>query len=233
MTDSNPYQTPESHLQQPQVTSSTIDPDWTIETILKDAWQLVSGAKASFWGAFLIYLAIAVAISIPFELIGKDSVSMGLLSQIVVGLVSYPLYAGIMMMALKRSVNAPVNAFMVFDYYSKTIPIFLLNFLMMILIMIGLVLLVIPGIYLAVAYSTALPLMVEKNMGLWEALETSRKAISKRWFSVFALYLIMVVILMISTIPLGIGLIWTLPFSMLVIGVLYRNIFGIEPGTVQ
>lgn len=228
MSENNPYQTPQSNLQEQQPGEYSLNPDWTIEGVLKEAWDLISGFKATIWGAFLIYLGVTIAVTIPFEFLGKDSAIMGFISQIVVGLVTYPLYAGLTILAIRRSVGAPTNAFMVFDFYSKIIPIFLLYVLMMILIMVGLVLLVLPGIYLMISYSLAIPLLVEKNMRLWDALETSRKMISKRWFSVFGIYLLLLVIMAISALPLGIGLIWTLPLALMVPGIIYRNMFGVE-----
>lgn len=227
MTDANPYQTPQSNLQEPQSVQYNTNPNWDIGDVFKEAWQLTSGYKATIWGAMLIYIAISIAVSLPFEFIGKDSLVIMFISQIVIGLVTYPLYAGITMLGIKRSVGAATNAFMVFDYYSKIIPIFLLYVVMIILIMIGFVLLIIPGIYLAVAYSLAIPLMVEKNMGIWEALETSRKTVSKCWFRMFGLYIAIMVVLILAILPLGIGLIWALPLVNLVMGVVYRNLFSV------
>jgi hypothetical protein len=37
------------------------------------------------------------------------------------------------------------------------------------------------------------------------------------------------VIMMISMIPLGIGLIWTVPMFIVAQGILYRTIFGVLP----
>ncbi len=152
---------------------------------------------------------------------------MIIVSQIVIGLVSYPLSAGMTMLGIKRSVGEPANAFMIFDYYSKTISIFLLYVLMMILIFIGLILLILPGIYLMVAYSMAMPLLVEKNMGIWEALETSRKRINKCWFEMLVLYILMIVLFIVAALPLGIGLIWAVPFAIVLMAVVYRNLFGV------
>lgn len=227
MTDANPYQTPQSNLHEQQPVHYQVNPNWDIGDVFKEAWQLTSGYKATLWGAMLIYIAISIAVSLPFEFIGKDSLVIMFISQIVIGLVTYPLYAGITMLGIKRSVGAATNAFMVFDYYSKIIPIFLLYVAMVILILIGLVLLVIPGIYLAVAYSMAIPLLVEKNMGIWEALETSRKTIHKCWFRVFGLYLVVLVVVILAMLPLGIGLIWAVPLVNLVMGVVYRNLFSV------
>lgn len=36
------------------------------------------------------------------------------------------------------------------------------------------------------------------------------------------------IIIMISVIPLGIGLIWSLPFATLGMAVIYRNLFGVS-----
>lgn len=229
MSETNPYQTPQSNLEEaPQPGNYQLNPDWNIGDVFKEAWELTKGVKLAFWGAFLIYIGIAIAVGVPFELIGKESPVVGVIAQIVTGLVTYPLGVGLSMMGIKRSVGLPINAFMVFDYYPKTIPIFLLYLLMMLLIGLGLLLLIIPGIYLAIAYSMAAPLMVEKNMRLWEALETSRKAIHKCWFGVFGLFFVIVLVLLISMIPLGIGLIWAAPFICIVMGIVYRSLFGVS-----
>jgi len=100
---------------------------------------------------------------------------------------------------------------------------------MMLLIYLGMILLLIPGIYLAVAYMLAIPLIVERGLSPWQAMEASRKAITQHWFKVFGLFLLLGLIVSISAIPLGIGLIWTIPLFVMVMGVLYRTIFGVLP----
>ena len=122
MSETNPYQTPQSNLQEEtQGSNYQENPNWDISNALNEAWRLISGFKATLWGAILIYLGILFAVSIPFEFLGKDSIVMMIVSQIVVGLVTYPLSAGMTMIGIKRSVGEPANAFMIFDYYSKTV----------------------------------------------------------------------------------------------------------------
>ena len=53
---------------------------------------------------------------------------------------------------------------------------------MTLMIIIGFILLVIPGIYLSFAYMFSLPLMIEKDLTAWQALEVSRKAVTRIWF---------------------------------------------------
>ncbi len=228
MSETNPYQTPQSNLQEDfQSNNYQANPGWNISSVLNEAWQLISGFKATLWGAVLIYIGILFAVSLPFEFLGKESVIMIIVSQIVIALVTYPLSAGMTMLGIKRSVGEPANAFMIFDYYSKTLSLFLLYVVMLVLIGIGLVLLVLPGIYLMVAYSMAMPLMIEKNMGIWEALETSRKRINQCWFEILALYILVILIFIVAMLPLGIGLIWAVPFTIVLMAVVYRSLFGV------
>jgi hypothetical protein len=229
MSETNPYQTPESNLQEETYGSNyQANPNWDINSALHESWRLIRGFKTTLLGALLMYLGILFAVSLPFELMGKDSVVMIIVSQIVIALVTYPISAGITMLGIKRSVGEPANAFMVFDYYSKTVSLFFLYAVMMILIGIGLVLLILPGIYLMVAYSMAMPLLVEKNMGIWEALETSRKRINKCWFEMLVLYILVTIIILLAILPLGIGLLWAVPFAIVLMAVVYRNLFGVS-----
>jgi uncharacterized membrane protein len=133
------------------------------------------------------------------------------------------------MMSIHQAAGKPVNISMMFGYFHQTLRLFGLYILMTILVFIGILLLILPGIYLMLAYAMAMPLLIEKNMGIWEAMETSRKAIGKHWFTVFALFLLLGVVCILGAIPLGIGLIWVMPLGMTVMGVTYKTIFGVNP----
>jgi uncharacterized membrane protein len=69
--------------------------------------------------------------------------------------------------------------------------------------------------------------MIDRNIGIWEALEASRKAITKHWFKIFFLYLTMAVMCLLASLPLLIGLIWMLPLFFIVHGILYKKMFGV------
>lgn len=237
MSQTNPYEAPISNLDQPSSgNNQPLNPNWEIGQVLSEAWALSNGFKASFWGAFLIYMGVAIGVGIAAGLLTGGaalvsptaSIVMAVLAQLIQLVITAPLTAGLFMMGIKRAAGQPVNAFMVLNYFPKTLPLFLAYLLMMLLIAIGLVLLVIPGIYLAVAYALVLPLLVDKNLGIWQALETSRKGLTACWFRFFGLGLLGFVIMFISAIPLGIGLIWTLPWLYVALGIVYRDLFGVS-----
>lgn len=216
--------------------------EFSISAVLSEAWQKTYGAKWTILLAFLYYFLVMLGLSIGIGIFmvaitetiqGDAGIVIGqVLSQVIVNLVSLPLTMGIVLIAIRRSVDASINSGTVFACFSKTIQLFTTMVLMSIMITIGFILLVIPGIYLAVAYYMAMPLVAEKGLGPWEAMEVSRKTITHRWFSVFGLFIMLAIIFAISIIPLGLGAIWTLPMIMIAYGILYRNMFGVEADTV-
>ena len=237
MSQTNPYQAPASNLDQPSSANNhPLNPNWEIGAVLSEAWALSNGFKATFWGGFLIYMGVVIAAAIVMGVLSAGialvasgaAVVFAILSQLVQLIVTAPLITGLFMLGIKRAAGQPVNAFMLFNYFPKTLPLFLTYLLMLLLIVIGFALLVIPGIYLIIAYALALPLLVDKNLGIWESLETSRKSITSCWFRFFGFGIIGLVIVVISAIPLGIGLIWTLPWLYAAMGIIYRDVFGVS-----
>jgi hypothetical protein len=51
--------------------------------------------------------------------------------------------------------------------------------------------------------------------------------VTKRWFKYSGLLSMMGILVLVSAIPLGIGLIWTVPWAANVLGVAYRRTFGV------
>ncbi len=213
-----------------------------ISDILSEAWQKVNGNKLSAFLAVLIYLGVAVVVSLGAGLvnglvsaIGGDTGAVvgGILAQVLQNVLIVPLGAGMVMLGARMAVGAPSRAKCILDYYDRILPLTLTMLLMYFMIILGLVLLVIPGIYLSVAYFLAFPLVVDKGLGPWQALEASRKAITHHWFGVFGLFLILGLLYLLGIIPLLIGLIWVFPLGMIAIGIVYRNIFGVSSIAVK
>lgn len=237
MTD-QPYQTPQSDVAQPSAPSTgqygsvekaiAGDYEFEIGDVIKEAWEKTKGVKGSIIAGIALIYVIVFAIMGGFAFLAPGSFSMSIISQVILTVVLLPMEIGLAMIGLRKSVDQPFKFNMVFQYFGFIVPLILVTIVSYILIMIGLVLLVLPGIYLAIAYSFALMLVVEKKMGLWEAMETSRKAVTKRWFTLFLFWIVMGIILIISMIPIGIGLIWTIPMACVAYGVIYRNMFGVS-----
>jgi len=224
------------------VAIETADYDFSIGAALSEAWEKTNGLKGSFWAAGAIFFAVVLILGLVlgggsfFLAVQGDASSgmlMGLSIQLVMMAVMYPFMAGIVMLGIDRSVDLPLSYKSVFAYFTYTLPLLGVAVLMSVLVTIGFILLIVPGVYLSLAYMFAVPLVVEKNLGIWDAMETSRKAVTSHWFKLFFLFLIMSVILIVSALPFGIGLIWTYPMMVAMVGVMYRDIFGVEAVEIE
>ena len=63
---------------------------------------------------------------------------------------------------------------------------------------------VLPAIYLGVAWVFAVPLVADKKMFFWSAMELSRKVVTKVWFEVFALLIVAFLPILIAQIINGV-----------------------------
>ncbi len=105
-------------------------------------------------------------------------------------------------------------------------PLALLGVVMGILIFLGFFLCVIPGIYLSVAWIFAAPLVIDKRMDFWSAMELSRKVVTRHWFAVFALMIVVGLISASGIIACCIGVFATIPIGFMAMLYAYEDIFG-------
>ena len=242
----NPYAAPTSDLQQtPSNQAPSIEEalargyDFSIGELLSESWSKVKGTKGIIIGGFLVfYVVLLAATFILGGVVGifcalSENLFLVFVGEILISLLAsalaYPFMAGINMVGIRRAADQPLSFNEIFSHFGRTVPLIITAVVMMLLIYLGMILLLIPGIYLAVAYLLAIPLVVERGLSPWQALEASRKAITQHWFKVFGLFLLLGLIVIVSAIPLGIGLVWSIPLMVVAIGVLYRTVFGVLP----
>jgi hypothetical protein len=209
---------------------------FTVGGVLRESWEKVKGIKSSIWaGSALMYLVLIVIIAggafllpdpaMELEGAGVTAYLISALYQVVTEVVSMLFIAGLLFMGIRHVAGDKISWKMIFHGFSFTGKIIVVSILQFILVTIGFLLLILPGIYLVVGYAMAIPLIVDKNLSPWQALETSRKAVHKVWWKVAALYIIMSLIVLVAAIPLGIGLIWAWPMMMVAAGVVYHRLF--------
>ena len=93
---------------------------------------------------------------------------------------------------------------------SKLLSIWALSIIVGIIVFLGLIALIVPGIILAIMYSLALPVLLIENKGVTESMGRSRQLVSHRWGKTFGTFLALGIIVLISslivsaiTAPLG------------------------------
>ena len=97
----------------------------------------------------------------------------------------------------------------------------------------GLMLCILPGIYLAVAYVFALPLVIDKKMDFWPAMEVSRQVVHRHWWSMFALVIVLALVAAAGCLACIVGLLITIPVSSAALMYAYEDLFGQQAATVH
>jgi len=240
--DESVYAAPQSALDRPveagaRSLEDAIEGNWDFDImeVMSEAWQKISGAKGAMWvGILVMYAATFVLQMVAGGIaaaLGEGSVlgiAIALTVQLAGQAIAYVVTAGVYYYALKWAAgDQSATATDVLVGFSVAAPLLGVYLLVTLLAMVGFLFLILPGVYLIIAYSLAAPLVIDRGLGVWEALETSRKAITNHWFKVFGLGLLASLAAGLGMVlTLGIGIVWAMPFFFMVYGVLYNRIFG-------
>jgi len=221
-----------------------------VVAILKEAWQLTLKSRMSINLGLLTCLVIGMLVSIivssqlgGIEVAIQDQQSATLLN-IIVTLVVYPFIVGVEMMGVFHSVGLKTKPKLIFGFFKRGSWVAVSALLTSTLVTMGLALFYIPGIFLAVALSLVLPLVVEKQMSPLKAITVSIQATRFQWFKIFSIYLILALAVMVAALPVAAAgaselgfvaiafflfcLAYLAPLFYNVKGILYREIFGLQ-----
>lgn len=155
----------------------------SIENCIGRGWKLV---MQNFWmlvGAFFIAWVISAGGFIPY---------VGFLISIVV---AGPMIGGLYALYLKKIRGEQVDLGQIFIGFGPRFgSLFAAHIVSMILIIAGLILFIVPGIYLMVSWLFAFPLIIDKGMDFWDAMELSRKMVTRHWWKLFGLALVLLLL---------------------------------------
>jgi uncharacterized membrane protein len=93
-------------------------------------------------------------------------------------------------------------------------PLVAIGLVTSLFVTVGIFCLILPGIYLLVAYLFAAFLAVDKGLGFWDAMETSRRVITRNWWRVFGLILLSLPCLILGALALGVGIFVAIPLVL-------------------
>jgi hypothetical protein len=143
------------------------------------AWHLVGqhfGVVAA--ASLMVWMAFTAMLYAP---------CFGVLAMLFYG----PLFGGLYMLFLKLIREGEASPGDLFTLTrDSALPLMMTGLVSIILTEIGTICCCIPGLYLQIAWLFSLPLVADRGLGFWEALETSRRAATRHWFKLFALFLL-------------------------------------------
>jgi hypothetical protein len=157
--------------------------------------------------------------------IGVSALMILLLS--VVGILAGPIMGGLSWYYLKRIRQQPTqlnDAFAGFNL--EFVQLFVGGLVVSLLVSLGWLACAIPGIYLAVAWKLTLPIIIDRRIGFWQAMEVSRRVVTRHWWSVLLFAIVCGAINFCGVLLCFVGVFFTFPLTMLATTFLYEDLFG-------
>lgn len=188
--------------------------DFDIKNILKRAFEMFLQQPL----LSMAYCMFVFSIQLLFTVYLKEVAFLFAL------LLAPPFYTGYYLAANKMSRGEKLDYFDFFkgfNYYWIVFSIWLIG---QILTALGIFAFIIPGIYLAVAYSFSVLMAIFGGFDFWTALEESRKLITVRWWKFLVFTLVLVLINILGILTLGLSLLVSIPVSFYATYLLFEEI---------
>lgn len=191
------------------------------------AKEKLSGNLGSIWKILIIALGISLAstcvLSILFNKMDADFLDS------LLGILMMPLGIGTTAFFVSLIENTNFEAKDLFKYYHDFVKVIGVTILMSLIVMLGYICFIIPGIILTLSYSLVPIILIKKpELGIVETLKYSREKMQGHKLDAFVLGLSFIGWAILGALTFGILYIWVFPYMQLTFTKFYLNILGEE-----
>jgi hypothetical protein len=188
--------------------------DFQIQEILEKAWVLFK-ARALFHVGFMILIG---SIQVVFVQYFEEFISIYTI------LLAPALVAGFYLVGNRINRGDYVDFQNYFDGFKYWLIVITINLVSGILTVLGIIALIIPGIYLAVGYLFAILFGIFGGFDFWTSMEYSRRIVHTNWWKFFGFVLVLLLLNIAGLLALLIGILVTVPVSYLSVYVLFEDL---------
>ncbi len=191
--------------------------------LIKKAWEIVKKNAKLIGILLVIYFAFNFAQSFVVGMLGESMLLANIVSlAFTVGAIFLQLGFYKIILDLVDGKNPTFQQLWAYpQYLLRGIAVTILSGLA---ILGGLILLVIPGIYIAIRLQFALYYLVDKNTGVMDSLKGSWNITQGNVLNIFLFMLILIGLNILGAIALLVGLLITIPVSFIAVTLLYRKL---------
>ena len=189
------------------------------------AKEKLSGNLGSIWKILIIALGISLATGIVFGIL-FNNMDADILDSLL-GILMMPLGIGTTAFFISLIENENFEAKDLFKYYHDFVKVIGVTILMSLIVMLGYICFIIPGIILTLSYSLVPIILIKKpELGIVETLKYSREKMQGHKLDTFVLGLSFIGWAILGTLTFGILYIWLYPYMQLTFTKFYLNILG-------
>ncbi len=184
--------------------------EWAKEKIKGNLWNIIIG--------LLITIAISIMFSMGYVIIQRifgPGNFITYIVEIITDILLIPISVGLYSYIIEFIKNDNFNQNLIFEPYERTLNVIGASLLVSLLVMVGCICFIIPGIYLAFSYAMVPYLLAtRKDLTITETLELSRKMMDGHKFDYFVLSISFIGWAILVPFTLGILMIWLYPYIM-------------------
>lgn len=185
----------------------------------------LSGNLGSIWKILIIALGISLASTCVFSIL-FNKMDADFLDSLL-GILMMPLGIGTTAFFISLIENENFEAKDLFKYYHDFVKVIGVTILMGLIVMLGYICFIIPGIILTLSYSLVPIILIKKpELGIVETLKYSREKMQGHKLDAFVLGLSFIGWAILGTLTVGILYIWLFPYMQLTFTKFYLNILG-------
>lgn len=179
---------------------------------ISGGWELV---KSDLWNFIILTLIFGVISFIAgYTYIGSL-------------IISGPLVCSYYYIIFNKMRGGKVNIGDLTKGFNFFVPALLACIIITIFTVIGLIFCIVPGLIIGAMYQFTFPLIVDKKLGFWEAMEESRKIIWPHIFQFTIFIIVLGLINILGVLLCCIGILITLPIYFCSLACAYRDMVGL------
>lgn len=191
--------------------------------LIKQAWELVKKnvrLVALLMGAFVVFNIVQSAVSGIFQ----NSPLFSLVISLAFSALSIFFEIGFIKIVLKLVDGVKAEFQELWAYPQYFVNMLLSSILYGLIVVAGFILLIIPGIYLALRLQFYSFYVVDKNAGITDSLKMSWEKTRGKTLDLFFFVLLLIALNIVGALALLVGLLVTIPVTFIAVALLYRKL---------
>lgn len=200
---------------------------FSIQEALKYGWETFKKYPVFLIAVVIIVFAISSIFNSLYASLtnsGQNPSLVSFIAQIVGMVINMIVSMGMAKIAITLARGNKPEWEDLYNQYPKIINYFVASILFGLMVVVGLILLIVPGIYLALRYHMYSYLIVDKNLGAIEALKKSAEITKGSMWNLFLFWIVSIIVVIVGAILFFVGLLVAVPVVLVAGGFVYNKL---------